>query len=154
VSWDLSTLVRRDHDDLDAAVVAMVASATPCHELVSLLDAGRLALAVHVAAETDVLDKLRRIGVPPALEQVIELVRAEHGEQVRLAAQLAAVTPGSEPWYTLALELRIMLLDHATRSEYMRWSLDDHVEPEQRRWLAAEYATERMRAVGRRTRRA
>ena len=39
---------------------------------------------------------------------------------------------------------RAVLLDHAIRSEQLRWTLRDHVPPELPELLASEYATQRM----------
>jgi len=147
---DFNALVRRDHDDLDQALVAMVATATRPDELVELLDVFRLALAVHVVAEAKVLARLLAGGdVVPALRAIVEHGCDEHLRQQAAADALVLVTPGSEEWYAEALELRIAVLDHATRAELLRWTLRDHLSAERCRRLSADYATERMRVLAR-----
>jgi hypothetical protein len=42
------------------------------------------------------------------------------------------------------LELRVMMLDHAAREEYVRSSLTDHAPADARVELARGYATERL----------
>lgn len=145
---DLCALVRRDHDDLDRAIVAMLDSQTPHSELVTLVDVFRLALAVHVAAETKVLDALViRLDPPPALRFVAAQAKREHIAQQDSLDELLRLAPGTGAWFAAVLELRVLLLDHAVRAELTRWSLQDHVPPADQRRLAAEYATERMRVL-------
>ncbi|HUJ58162.1 MAG TPA: hypothetical protein VLX92_06710 [Kofleriaceae bacterium] len=147
--WELSALVRRDHDDLDEAVVALIASITPRRDLADIFDVMRLGLAVHIIAETRTLDALRaRHYLPDAPRRLIEHVRDEHRRQLQAAESLLAVCPGSEAWYAAALELRIALLAHATGCETTKWTFQDHLGADERRWLAADYASERLRALG------
>lgn len=145
MSLDVCALVRRDHDDLDRALAAMVDPATPPKELGNLLDVFRLALAVHSAAEARVLELL-----VPGDRQVSSLAmnaRIEHISQRSAADLLVGARPGSIGWYDGALELRVLVLDHAARAEQLRWTLEDHVPLRTQRQLAAEYATERLRVL-------
>ena len=145
---DLCALVRRDHDDLDGALAAMVNPATPPKELNNLLDILRLALAVHIATETRVLASLvMRIDAPRTLQLIAEQSRHEHVEQRRAADAMTALRPGSIGWYEAALELRVHVLDHSARGEYARFTLEDHVPLDIQRTLAREYAVERMRVL-------
>jgi hypothetical protein len=145
---DLCDLVRNDHLDLDRALLAMLEPATPNAEMVNLLDVFRLALAVHIAAESKVLDSLKaRLGLPSALAMVIAQVRCEHIAQQTAAEALQWTTPGTGVWYSRVLELRVLVLDHGARAELLRWSLNDHVPLTIRRELASAYATERLRAL-------
>jgi hypothetical protein len=145
---DLCTLARRDHEDLDRALLAMLEPGTPARELSNLLDVFRLALAVHLVAETRVLTTLVSIvRPPPALRLQIAQLRTEHVGQELTAERLLNVTPASDAWYEGVLELRVMVLDHAKREDYLRASLDDHVPTTISRGLTAEYATERMRML-------
>ena len=147
VTADLSTLIQSDHDDLNRLLVAMVASATPVCELSERLDSFRLALAVHAAAEANVMRLLLARHDEPALRAIAELTEAEHLRMQTLAAAMSRSRPGSEQWYADALELRIAALDHATRAELARWTLDDRVVQGRRQILAADYATERFRIL-------
>lgn len=126
----------------------MVEPSTPNLELDSLLDVFRLALAVHVAAEIKVLDLLSvQVDVIPVVRELIAQTRAEHVTQQAAAETLSRVAPGSGAWYSRALELRVLVLDHSARAELLRWTLNDHIPSALRRKLAADYATERMRVL-------
>lgn len=145
---DLCALVRRDHDDLDAALGAMVNPVTSPKELANLLEIFRLALAVHTATETRIFATLlKRVPGPRTLGLIAEHCRLEHLEQRNAAEVLTGLRPGSIAWYESALELRVHVLDHTARSDYARWTLQDHVPAELHRALASEYAIERMRVL-------
>ena len=143
---DVYALVRRDHDDLDRGLAAMVDPMTPAHELGTLLDVVKLALAVHVAAETSVF---RPLLATPSLQRVAAEARHEHARQQAALDLLALARPASDTWYARALELRVLVLDHAQQAELVRWVLQDHVPAPVLRRLAADYATERMRVLAR-----
>ncbi len=145
---DVCGLVRRDHDDLDRALGAMVDPRTSPKELATLLDVFRLALAVHTAAEAKVLDALlARVTGPRTLNMLALQTRVEHVAQRAAAEALVGIRPASIGWYDSALELRVTVMDHAVRAEQTRWTLEDHVPHDIQRVLAAEYATERMRVL-------
>lgn len=145
---DLCALVRRDHDDLDGALGAMVNPATPPKELSNLLDILRLALAVHIATETRVFSTLvQRVSGPRTLQLIAEQCRQEHVEQRAAAEAMTTLRPGSIAWYEAALELRVLVLDHSARSDYARYTVEDHVPVHIQRTLAKEYAIERMRVL-------
>jgi hypothetical protein len=147
---DLCALVRRDHDDLDRALAAMVDAATPVDELAPLLDVFELALAVHVAAEAKVFDTLvAAVPAPPILQLVAAQARDDHAAQQLAADALHAARPGSDDWYARALDLRVLVVEQATRGDLERWTLQDHVPLALGRALAREYATERMRMLAR-----
>lgn len=147
---DVCALVRRDHEDLDRALAAMVDMQTPVAELTTLLDLFKLALAVHVAAQSRIFASLMNV-VPGAqgVRRIASCVRDEHVEQQAATDSLAVLRPGSEAWYTRALELRILVLDHTTRADVQRWTLQDLVPAAVHRSLAGEYATERLRVLAR-----
>jgi hypothetical protein len=146
---DLCTLARRDHDDLDRTLLAMVAPDTPIRELGGLLDIFRLCLAIHGVAEHRVLETLVTLVRPPSrLRWQMAQLREEHREQQAAAEKLGRIEPGSDAWYTSALELRVLVLDHAKREDYLRAVIDDHVPGTMLRGLVAQYATERMRLLG------
>lgn len=147
---DVCALMRRDHDDLDRGLVAMVDPMTPIDELMTLLDVMKLALAVHVAAEVKVFQSL--LAAVPGLLPV-RLVdtqsRDDHTRQHQVLDSLARTRAGSDAWYSRALELRVLVMDHAERADLARWALHDHVPPPLRRRLASDYATERLRVLAR-----
>ncbi len=126
----------------------MVNPATPPKELINLLEIFRLALAVHTATETRILAGLvKRVTGPRTLQLIAEQCRIEHLEQRTAADAMTMIRPGSIAWYESALELRVTVLDHTTRGEYAKWTLQDHVPLHLQHSLAGEYATERMRVL-------
>ena len=147
---DVCALVRADHTDLDLALKAMVDPRKRADELRELLDIFRLALAVHVAAESRMYGKLvADVPAPRVLRQIADQSRDEHLAQERAADALGRAPPASDDWFSRALELRVLVLDHAARAELARWSISDHVPVLTQRVLAREYATERMRVLAR-----
>lgn len=144
----MCALVRRDHDDIDRAFAAMVDPATPPRELDDLLDIARLALAVHTAAEARVLELLlAHTTGPRTLALLATQTRLEHIAQHAAAEALTRIRPASIAWYEYALELRVLVLDHAGRADQLRWTLEDHVPRALQHLLGSEYATERMRVL-------
>ena len=126
----------------------MVEPSTPADELTNLLEVFRLGLAVHLVAEARVFATLLALARPPkALRLQIAKLKEEHLAQQRSAKLLQRIRPGSQDWYLCALELRVLVLDHARREDYMRGTLHDHVSPMINHGLAAEYATERLRLL-------
>jgi hypothetical protein len=65
-----------------------------------------------------------------------------------MADALCRLRPGTEPWLASVLELRVAVLDHASRAELVRWTLDEHLTRGRTKMLAADYATERFRTLG------
>jgi hypothetical protein len=141
--------VRRDHDDIDRAFAAMVDPATPPKELSNLLEVLQLALAVHTAAEAKVMELLlARSQGPRTLSMLVTQTRLEHVAQRAGVESLTRIRPASIAWYEYALELRVLVLDHAGRAEQLRWTFEDHVPFHLQRLLGSEYATERLRVLG------
>lgn len=142
---DVCTLVERDHDDIDRAFSLLVDPATPPRELLDMLDVVKLATCVHAAAEARVLQLL--VARTPSL-RVISMIatqtRAEHVTLSNALDALASLRPASLAWYEHAIELRAVTLDHAVRSEQLRWTLRDNVPHGLPELLASEYATQRM----------
>jgi hypothetical protein len=147
---DLYALVRRDHDDLDQGLAAMLETRTPVEDLPVLLDLFKLALAVHVAAEGKVLGSMVvRSMAPASLRALAAEAHREHVEQQRATDALASQPPGSDAWYASVLELRVLVVDHASRAELSRWAWLELLPGPVCRALASGYATERMRVLAR-----
>ncbi|HTL33638.1 MAG TPA: hypothetical protein VL326_10955 [Kofleriaceae bacterium] len=126
----------------------MVDPLTEPTELANLLDVFRLALAVHSAAEATMLDALQSWGGSPRTLSILAMqTRVEHGAQRAAAESLALLRPASIAWYSHALELRVLVLDHSSRADHMRWTLDEHVPTAIQQGLAGQYATQRMRVL-------
>lgn len=134
---------------MDRAFSLMVDPSTTPKELSNLLEILRLALAVHTAAEAKVLELLvTRMNGPRALGMLVTQTRLEHVAQRAGVDALTRIRPASIAWYEYALELRVLVLDHAGRADQLRWTLEDHVPRELHRVLGSEYATERLRVLG------
>ena len=126
----------------------MIDPATPPKELTNLLDILRLALAVHSAAEAKVLDLLlARAEGPRSLPLVASQTRLEHVAQRAAADALIRLRPASIAWYEHTIELRTLVLEHAIRSDQLRWTLFEHLSPALQQTVRREYATERMRVL-------
>ena len=150
MAHDFGGLVRADHDDLDHGLRAMLDERTVEKELVGLLEVFRLALAVHAVAEAIVFRSLLvRLKHPSILEMMFCQAADEHLVQYNAAEQLSLVRPASLEWYRRVLELRARVLDHASRAELVRWTLQDHVSLPAHHALASQYATERLRVLAR-----
>lgn len=139
--------MRRDHDDLDRTLTALLDSRSRI-DRAELLDAFRIGLVAHVAAEAAVFANLVVRTRPPLLVRlVVKQLDDEHRAQLAAIDVISAEAPGSSAWSERILELRIQCLDHAAREDYFPSSLHDHVAQQERRQLAADYATERLRAM-------
>lgn len=144
----MCALVRRDHDDLDRTLRALLDNRRPPSEYAELLDAFRIGLVAHVAAEAAVLAAMvLRVQPPLLVRLIVKQLDDEHRAQLAAIDAVAGEVLGSAGWFEKLLELRIAFLDHAAREDYFPSSLLDHVVAGERRSLAAEYATERMRAM-------
>jgi hypothetical protein len=140
--------VRRDHDDLDRTLCALLDGKRARIEHLELLDAFRIGLVAHVAAETAVLAAMLVRSQPPMLVRlIVKQLDDEHRSQLAAIEAVGREVVGSVSWCERLLELRIQFLDHAAREDFFPSSLQDHVTHPDRRSLAAEYATERLRAM-------
>lgn len=147
MSVTLASLIHRDHEDLDRSLTAMSAPPTSASEAVALLDALRIGMTAHAIGQTMVFRDLLELSCTHALTAMVRTILDEHRAQARVLAALANTRPGTSSWDTRALELRVMLLDHAAREEFARVSLWDHVPADVRSSLASTYATERLRRM-------
>lgn len=145
---DVCALVRRDHDELDRTLRTLLETSRASAEQRELLDAFRIGLVAHVAAEAAVLGTLLVRTQPPLLLRlIVKQLDDEHRAQLAALDAIEAESIGSAAWSERLLELRISLLEHASREDYFPSTLHDHVVSGERRRLAGEYATERLRAI-------
>ena len=148
MSSDLTSLVRRDHDDLDHMLLALTDPTTSAGEALALLESLQTAFGAHCVAQwTALRDVLGSAVAPRALSMIVQSILDEHRDQARVLAALAMAGPGTSTWKRLAAELRDQLVDHATREEFMRASLCDHVSAASQHALASTYAAERLRRL-------
>ena len=146
---DVLLLLHRDHEDLDRVLAAMLEPKTTAAECVGLLEALRIGFTAHASAHGTVLRRLAEDRESPAhLRALLAGVLNEHREQSRALATLATLRPGSAAWTTRALELRVLMLDHASREDSVRAALCDQLDSPTRTLLARDYAGERLRRFG------
>ena len=141
VGTDVCALVRRDHDELDRTLRTLLETPRAPKDQLELVDAFRIGLVAHVAAEAAVLGTmLLRTQPPLLLRLIVKQLDDEHRAQLAALDAIAAEPVGSARWSERLLELRIALLDHASREDYFPSSLHDHVVSGERRKLAERYA--------------
>jgi hypothetical protein len=143
---DLQGLIRRDHDDLDLALEAMLDPRNPVEELAGLVDVFRLAMAVHVAAEHRVLREMLASEYSPARSAYAANVAREHGHHLSVAERLAH-DHGTAGWCERALDLRVTMLMHWWRSDRKVRQSHDPFSQQASQALAGLYATERLRIL-------
>jgi hypothetical protein len=142
------TFLRRDHDDIDRGLVHLLDPSTRVDEVPGLLEVVRLALAVHVAAQSKMFETLVHALSPVgSIRLLVRQSRVDHAAQRRRADALASMRPGSVGFHEQVSELRSALLRHGRSLDELEWILRDHVSPRLRQQLASEYVTERMRVL-------
>lgn len=126
---DLYELVKQDHDYIDRLLSEMLDPVTAPKELSNLLEMVQLALAVHTAAQTMLLDQVLALASPPslALYSIADEQRIDHATQRFAAQALQRVRPGSIAWFGAVQELRAGMLDHSAYAIELAWLLRDHV---------------------------
>jgi hypothetical protein len=140
-------LLRRDHDELEHGLRALVRPRTS--ELRTVLDGVRLGLLAHVEAEDIVAEVLVDGGDQPRLARAFAVRRADHRDQERALGALLRSTPGTSLWRDRALYLIGLVRQHRVASEIaLAAALDREVGSERGARLAGAYATERMRQLG------
>lgn len=145
---DLSGLVRRDHEDLDRALLAMVAPRMTRETLLGLLDGARLSLSAHIEAETEVMQVFMsrspsRLGMGKYLNEIASHHRAQH----EALHAIRETSPGTTSWYFRVVELRVLVLDHTSREPFLRAALAEHISLDDNQQLARDYATARLRLL-------
>lgn len=145
---EMGTLVRRDHDELLAALRAMGDPlCDPAHHA-TLLDGVMLGFAAHVEAEHRALQRvLEHATAAPAVYFLVSQVMAAHLAQEAALDALLAARPGTPVWRDRAAYLRDLISHHAEQeAACLHPALPDHA-PAVHRSLAGTYATERLRAL-------
>jgi hypothetical protein len=140
-------LLRRDHDELEHGLRALVRPRT--NELRDAIDGVRLGLLAHVEAEDVVVDVAVAGGDHPRLARAVAARRADHRDQERALGALLRSSPGSSLWRDRALHLIALVRQHRATSEMaLGAALEVEVDAERVGRLAGAYATERMRQIG------
>lgn len=147
---DISSLVARDHSELDSLSKRLISTDSRSPAWRSLLDTARLAFAAHVEAEHRALRCriLSRVMTGP-LAWVIKVLEDEHHEQARLF-ELLSYQHDREAITILALDLRTELLAHALDQRHLLTGcLSELLVASERRSVGASYAEERSHALER-----
>jgi hypothetical protein len=148
MGMDILTLLRRDHEDLDRGLTALLDSTASIGQIRTALDGVRLGLTAHAEAEDIVFhSSITRCIAARALELVVEEAsQAHHLQEVALAALVCAPL-GSAAWYDNAAWLRDLVKEHATYEEEAVLPAIKELAPEIYPTLAGRFATERLRQL-------
>lgn len=142
---DFSTLLQRDHVDLQKELTLLLDPMATAVELRGALDGVRLGLTAHAEAEDIVLGRFERI---PLLDVLIAQARAAHLAQEGALSALVSSRPGSAAWCDRARHLRDLVHRHAAQEEQLLLpGLRLHVAREVYAALAGAFATERLRQL-------
>lgn len=147
MATDFLTLVRRDHDDLDRGLAALVAPSTTATELRSALDGVRLGLTAHAEAEDIVLAVALGGRISTELDALLREARAAHRTQEGALASLICTPPTSPNWRKRADVLRQAVATHAEWEETWFVPAIQRVAPQAYERLAGAFATERLRQL-------
>jgi hypothetical protein len=140
----LLQLLRRDHDELERGLRALVRPRPG--ELRETLDGVRLGLLAHMEAEDIVVDPSLIPG-DAEIMRVIAARRADHLEQERAFGALMRCHPGTSLWRDRTLHLVAMVRRHRDSSEAALQIALDAAESTRVAKLAGAYATTRMRQL-------
>jgi len=139
---DLSTLLHRDHADLDLELTRLLDPTTDLAELRIALDGVRLGLTAHVEAQDIVL---ARFEDEPVLAPSIAEAREAHAAQLARLTSLVAIPLGTRAWRAHVDHLRAIVRVHDSRER------ERAIPPLRARSgygeLAGRFATERLRQL-------
>jgi hypothetical protein len=145
---ELLRLVRRDHREVEMALIELVAPDLRTDQRRQILDGARLGIDAHGAAEDIVVyGALDRVATGHVAGLVI-LARAAHVELDEMLGHVLATPLGTPDWFELVHMLRLRAESHAAREEnelvpFLRGTLP----PVEYRALAGAFATERLRQL-------
>jgi Hemerythrin HHE cation binding domain len=142
---DFSTLLQRDHVDLQKELTLLLDPMATAVELRGSLDGVRLGLTAHAEAEDIVLGRFEgssQLGV------LIAQARSAHLAQEGALSALVSARPGSAAWRDRAHHLRDLIQRHAAQAEQLLLpGLRLHLSREAYAALAGAFATERLRQL-------
>ncbi len=147
---ELSTLVRRDHDELHYVLRVLGEPMSDDAQVVGMLERVRVGFAAHAEAETLALGAmLEHAQPPPAVYFLVSQVIASHLAQEAVLGQLVTLRPRTPAFCERASYLRQLIVHHAEHeAACMHPALREHVPREVFRTLAIAYETERRRRLG------
>ena len=146
---ELSTLVSRDHDDLNYALRVLSDPFAPEAELLTMSERVRTRFAAHAEAETAALGAaLERARPSPALYFLVSQVIASHLAQETVVLQLVSYRLGTPQSRERAQYLRQLIVHHAEHeAACLHPVLPDHIPRDLFRTLGTCYAVERSRVL-------
>jgi hypothetical protein len=146
---ELLRLLRRDHRELEMALMELASPDLQLPQRRTILDGVRLMIAAHGAAEDIVVyAAFARIPATQALQLLVEQARVAHDQLDAILARLLATPVASPAWFDLVHLLRLRAEAHASREENdLLPALCAAVPPDLYRSLAGAFATERLRQL-------
>ena len=146
---ELMRLLRRDHRELEMALMELASPDLQLPQRRTILDGVRLMIAAHGAAEDIVVyAAFARIAATPALRLLVEQARIAHDQLDAILARMLATPIGTSAWLDMVHLLRIRAEAHAAREENdLVPALRAAISAELYRSLAGAFATERLRQL-------
>jgi len=145
---DLEDLIVRDHGALERAIVTMSGWA-PTRDQRIALDAMRLGFAAHAEAEANVLQRaMHHVPKEHIASRMLERVLSAHATQEALLWRLSRSVPNTVEWVDALDALRSSTSEHHGDERIgMLPLLRELLADDEYDRLAADYATERLRAL-------
>ncbi len=145
---DIAILLRRDHQDIQGGLAALLDART-LPQIRNLLDGVRLGLTAHAEAEDIVLAfAVTRCAHPDVIDAMVGHARDQHLAQEGALVDLVEALPASPTWRQRAARLATLVKVHAAyEDEHVLPTLHDLAEPEVYASLAGRFATERLRQL-------
>ena len=148
MATDILSLLRRDHQDLDHDLAALLDATASIGTIRIALDGVRLGLTAHAEAEDIVFhSSLAHCRAARALELVVDEASQAHHLQEVVLSGLVCSPLGSATWYNNAGWLRQLVHEHATYEEQAVLPVIKELAPELYPSLAGRFATERLRQL-------
>jgi hypothetical protein len=139
---ELSTLLRRDHADLQTELTRLLDPTASLPELRAALDGVRLGLTAHAEAEDIVLGPFESV---IELQGVVLQTRAAHLAQESALAALVTMRLGTSAWRDRIHQLReLVQYHHDQEATHLMPRLAGHPRYLE---LAGAFATERLRQL-------
>jgi hypothetical protein len=145
---DILVLLRRDHEDLDKGLAALLDATLSIGQIRTSLDGVRLGLTAHAEAEDIVFHHAigRSTAARVLMLVVEEAAQAHHVQEVALAALVCAPL-GSASWFDNAQWMRDLVREHARYEEDCVLPAIRELAPAAYPALAGQFATERLRQL-------
>lgn len=141
---DFSSLLQRDHVDLQSELTRLLDPDATVSQLRSSLDEVRLGLTAHAEAEDIVLGRFAGMA---ALEMLVAQARAAHLSQEGALSALVSARVGTTAWRERAHRLRELVQYHAVQEEQSLLPALRLHAPGAYDSLAGAFATERLRQL-------